>query len=109
MAVTYKVLGQNNPAINTLTTLYTVPANTSTVVSTLSVCNQSGSAGTFRVAVRPAGATIDPKHYVAYDTQVPGNDTIHLTIGMSLGQTDVVSILSSSGFVSFNLFGSEIS
>jgi hypothetical protein len=109
MTVTYKVLGQNNPAAVTLTTLYTVPANTATVGSTLSVCNQSGSSGTFRIAVRPAGATIDPKHYIAYDTQVPGNDTIHLTIGMSLGQTDVVSVYSSSGFISFNLFGSEIS
>lgn len=109
MTVTYKVLGQLVPAAVTLSTLYTVPANTSTVGSTLSICNQSASSGTFRVAVRPAGATIDTKHYIAYDTQVPGNDTIHLTIGLSLGTTDVVSVYSSSGTMSFNLFGSEIS
>lgn len=109
MTVTYKVLGQINPSANSLSTLYTVPANTSTVVSTLCICNQASSSGSFRVAVRPAGATIDPKHYIAYDTPIPSNDTIHLTIGASLGNTDVVSIYASSSTMSFNLFGSEIS
>lgn len=108
MTVSYKVLGQVNPLATTLTTLYTVPANTSTVVSTLCICNQAGSSGTFRVAVRPAGAAVDPKHYIAYDTQIPSNDTIHLTIGASLGNTDVVSVYASSSTMSFNLFGSEI-
>jgi hypothetical protein len=40
MATTYKVLGQLNPAATTPTTLYTVPASTSTVVSTITICNQ---------------------------------------------------------------------
>ena len=108
MTVSYKVLGQVNPVATTLSTLYTVPANTSTVVSTLCICNQASSSGTFRVAVRPAGASIDSKHYIAYDTQIPSNDTIHLTIGASLGNTDVVSVYASSSTMSFNLFGSEI-
>jgi len=109
MTVIYKVLGQLNPSAASLNTLYTVPANTSTVVSTLCVCNQSISSATFRVAVRPAGATIDPKHYIAYDTPIPSNDTIHLTIGASLGNTDVISVYANSSTMSFTLFGSEIS
>jgi len=36
MATAYKVLGQNNPAATTATTLYTVPGATSAVCSTLS-------------------------------------------------------------------------
>jgi hypothetical protein len=109
MTVIYKVLGQLNPSAQSLNTLYTVPANTSTVISTLCVCNQSSSSSTFRVAVRPAGATIDPKHYIAYDTPIPSNDTIHLTIGASLGNTDVISVYANSSTMSFTLFGSEIS
>lgn len=108
MTVSYKVLGQINPSETTLSTLYTVPANTSTVVSTLCICNQLNSSGSFRVAVRPAGESIDPKHYIAYDTPIPSNDTIHLTIGASLGNTDVISVYASSSNMSFNLFGSEI-
>ena len=48
MATTYKVLGQSNPAATTATTLYTVGAGKSAVVSTITVCNQAASAATFR-------------------------------------------------------------
>ena len=43
MATTYKVLGQSNPAATTATTLYTVPAATSAIASTITICNQSTS------------------------------------------------------------------
>lgn len=108
MATSYKVLGQVNPAANTLTTLYTVPYGANTVCSTLCVCNQTANTATFRVAVRPGGAAIQTKHYIAFDTPIPSNDTLHLTIGLSLSTTDVVSVNASSSAVSFNLFGSEI-
>jgi hypothetical protein len=108
MATTYKVLGQLNPGATTLSTLYTVPSATSTVVSTLMICNQAATTGTFRVAVRPNGASIDPKHYLSYDTVVPANDSIGLTLGITLATTDVVSVYASSTSISFNLFGSEI-
>jgi len=108
MATTYKVLGQVNPSATTLTTLYTVPSLTSTVASTLMICNQAASNGTFRVAVRPAGASISSLHYLSYDTVVPANDSIALTLGMTLATTDVVSVYASSTSLSFNLFGSEI-
>ena len=107
MATNYKVLGQSNPAATTNTTLYTCATANGAVASTLAICNQ-GVSTNVRAAVRVAGAAIDPKHYIAYDTQVPSNDTIHLTIGASLGNTDVVSVYSSSTSLSFNLFGSEI-
>jgi hypothetical protein len=108
MAITYKVLGQSIPSGNTATTLYTVPANTSTVISTLSVCNQSASNGSFRVAVRPAGATLAGQHYISYDTVIPNNDSIGLTLGITLAATDVVTVYANSASISFNLFGSEI-
>ena len=56
MATVYKVLGQSSPSATTATNLYTVPASTSTVVSTITVANLAGSAATFRISVRPAGA-----------------------------------------------------
>lgn len=108
MAVYYKVLGQVNPTANTLSTVYTVPVGSSTVVSTLTICNQSANATTFDIAVRPSGASIDPKHYVNYRTPLPGSDTISLTLGMTLAANDVVSVNAGSSLVSFNVFGSEI-
>lgn len=108
MAITYKVLGQVNPSATTATTLYTVPSATSVVASTLTICNQAGTAGTFRLAIRPAGESLASKHYISYDTSISANDTVSLTIGLTLATTDVVTVYASSANMSFNLFGSEI-
>jgi hypothetical protein len=107
MAINYKVLGQNNPSASGLTTLYTVPSSTQAVCSTLSICNLSTTT-TFRVAVRPTGAAIANQHYIVYDNYVNNNDSIMLSLGLSLGASDVVSVYAASSGLSFNLFGSEI-
>lgn len=105
----YKVLAQSNPSATTATTLYTVPASTSAVISTITVCNQAASAGSFRIAVRPAGTALAAQHYVAYDVAIAANDTTALTLGLTLATTDVVTIYASSATMSFNAYGSEIS
>ena len=107
MADTLKVLGQSNPSATTLTTLYTVPAATTAVCSSIVVCTQAASAGTFRVSVRVAGAADTAKQYLYYDTAIAANDTFVATIGVSLAATDVVSVYASSATMSFNLFGVE--
>lgn len=109
MANFYKTLGQAAPAATTLTTLYTVPASRSTVVSSLAVCNRGAVDGSYRVAVRPGGAAIDNKQYIAYDATLPSKATDTITIGISLATTDVISVYASSADFSFNLFGAEIS
>jgi len=108
MATTYKVLGQSNPSATTATTLYTVPSSTSTVVSTISICNQAGSTASYRIAVRPAGATLAAQHYLAYDIVIAANDTTALTLGITLATTDVITVYASSATLSFSAFGSEI-
>lgn len=109
MAINYKVLGQQNPTANTLTTLYTVPTSTQTVVSTITVCNTSNTYGGFSLAVRVGGSAIANSQYINYNTPVPGNDTIALTLGITLGNTDVVSCNANTSFITFSAFGSEIS
>jgi len=109
MPTTYKVLGQQEPAATTLTTIYTVPSSTQTVVSTVFMTNVSSGIESVRVAVRPAGESIANKHYIYYDSTLPAFKTNVSTIGITLNATDVVSVYSSGGNVSFSLFGSEIS
>jgi hypothetical protein len=108
MAIAYKVLGQSNPSAASDTTLYTVPAATSTVVSTITVANL-GTSGTYRIAIRPAGASIANQHYIAYDGALNANDTITWTLGMTLATTDVVTVRASNTSFAFSAFGSEIS
>jgi hypothetical protein len=109
MPTTYKVLGQVNPSATTNTTLYTVPSATQTVVSSISVCNLAGTAATFRIAVRPAGATLANEDYIVYGATVPASDATFFTLGLTLGATDVITVYASSANLAFNAFGSEIS
>lgn len=109
MPITYKVLGQSNPSATTATTLYTVPSATSTVVSTITVANLAGSAATFRISVRPAGAAQTNAMYVAYDVTVGALDTTTLTLGLTLAATDVITVYASTANIAFNAYGSEIS
>jgi len=109
MATSYKVLGQTSPTPNTLTTLYTVPAGANAVVSTLSICNQNGNATFVNVAIQPAGASLTNSQYLLYGPTVYANDTLLLTLGITLAETDVVSVSVTDANVSFGLFGSEVS
>ena len=108
MPQAHKVLGQSNPAATTLTTLYTVPASTQAICSTITVCNTASSATTYRIAVRPAGASIANQHYVAYDAALPANDTATLTLGVALAATDMISVYAASANVAFSAFGVEV-
>lgn len=109
MPAAYKVLGQSCPTGTSNVDIYTVPASTSCVASTLSVANITTSNATFRVAVRPAGATVANQHWIAYDASVAANDSVFLTLGVSLAATDVVTVRSgTANAISFSLFGSEI-
>lgn len=109
MPTIYKVLGQSNPSATTATTLYTVPSATNAVVSTISVANLTGTAATYRIAIRPAGATLANLHFLAYDVTVAASDTTVLTLGVTLAATDVITIFASTANLAFSAFGSEIS
>jgi glucose-6-phosphate dehydrogenase assembly protein OpcA len=108
MPTSYAVLGQSAPSATTDTTLYTVPSSTQAVLSTVTVCNRSASAATFRIAVRPNGATLATSHYVAFDANIDANAIVALTLGITLGDTDVVTVRASSADLTFSAFGSEI-
>jgi hypothetical protein len=109
MPTTYKVLGQVAPSATTNTTLDTVPSATQAVVSTISVCNRAATAATYRIAVRPAGAAISNEHYIAYDAPISANNSVFITVGVTLAATDVITVYASTANLSFSAFGSEIS
>lgn len=109
MATTYKVLGQvqGTAAVGTYSTAYTVPASTSAVVSTITICNQAASDATYRVAVAASG-TPATAEFIVYGATVKANDTVTLTLGLTLQATKNIVISSSANTTSFGVFGSEI-
>jgi hypothetical protein len=108
MATEYKVLGQSAPGATTATTLYTVPAATSALVSSVAVCNRSASDATYRISIRPAGAALANDHYLVYDSTASANDTVIFTIGITLAATDVLEVYASSANLTFQAFGTEM-
>lgn len=108
MTDTLKVLGQAQPTINVLTNIYTVPGAAQTTVSSLVICNLSNIGTSFNIAIAIGGASDSLQQYIYYNMPLDSNDTFIATIGMSLAAGDTIRVLASSGIVSFNIFGVEI-
>lgn len=108
MPANYKVLAQLAPSATTDTTLYTVPASTETVISTLVVCNRAASTATYDIAIRPNGATLANLHYIARNVTVGASDSTTITLGITLDAADVITVRASTADLSFSAFGSEI-
>ncbi len=109
MADQPKILGQSNPTAATLTDLYTVPADTNTVVSTIAVANRSSTSTTYRISFAVAGAADSDEQYTHYDIDIAGNDSQTITIGATLETTDKIRVLATLATLSFTAFGTEIS
>ena len=110
MAITYKVLGQSHPATTSEADVYTVPAATETIVSTLTITNVTGTAANARVWARINGAATAHVNAIIFDAPVAANTTAAFTLGLTLDATDIITVRSSTGnTLTFQVFGSEIS
>lgn len=99
-----KKLGVATPAINTNTTLYTVPALKS-AVAVLNICNTNTTAVTVRVAIS-ATATPTIGEYIEYDVSIPANGVLERgALAMEAGEN--VVIYASATNVAFRLHGME--
>jgi hypothetical protein len=79
------------------------------VISTIVIANRAATAATYRISVRPNGATLANQHYIAYDVAVGASDSTTITLGITVDAADVITVYASTANLSFNIFGSEIS
>lgn len=107
MADTYKILGQSKPGAAANADAYTVGAGKSAVIGALMVAN-TGAATTFRIFARIAGAAAAVGNAIAYDVAIGANEVITFG-GLTLAATDVLTVYSTSGTVTFTAFGDEVS
>lgn len=108
MATRYRVLGQKSPAANNDWDIYSVNGTKDAVISCITVANRDANSATYRISVRPDGATLTDDMFLAYDVEVGSNLSVALNLGLTLNQNDVLTVRSSSGLVSFSVFGTEI-
>jgi CDP-diglyceride synthetase len=88
--------------------LYSTPSSTSAVVSTITICNQSGSSITYRIGLTSSETNPNISEFLAYGSTVSANDTIALTLGVTMGENKFIRVSSSSASVSFMAFGTEV-
>lgn len=106
MAETY-INPQLRPAAATTSDLYTVPAATRTLISTIAVANDDTVSTTVRVTVAPLGAADATVHRVVPDSTIQANSVVGFTLGITLKATDKIRCRSASGNVNFHAFGVE--
>jgi hypothetical protein len=100
MANTFKVL-HRGAADTSSQTLYTVPAATTTLISSIVVTNTASADATYDLDL--GGISL------ANDVSVPANDSVILEIKQVLEATDVIAGLASASTVNFHISGLEIS
>jgi hypothetical protein len=109
MATTYKRSGvQGTAAVTTYATLYQVPASTQSVLSTIAICNTAGSSGTYRIGFATSATDPVAADWLVYGGTVPANDTVFLTVGVSLAAGTFIRVSSSANTMTFQAFVSEI-
>ena len=76
MASAYKILGQILPSANTLTNVYVSGAATSTIINTITLCNQQTSNCTIDLILRPINEALANKHYIVRGGVLPAREQI---------------------------------
>lgn len=112
MANTYKVLALTALTAATNTDLYTVPAATSTIISTITVANSASTAATYRLAITgsaTAASAVGIGDHIAFDVSILGNDTTTISLGLTLEAAKKIVARASTASVTFGVFGSEVS
>ena len=100
MPVTSKALFRGAATTTTSTTLYTVPANTSAVVTNIVITNASSSGGTFTLSLADVP--------FAVTTLVGANDSTVLDIKQSLSAGQTLKGGASATTIHFHVSGVEI-
>jgi hypothetical protein len=99
MATTTKALVRTSAATSS-TTLYTVPASTTTVITNIAVANTAGSAGTFTLLLDDVD--------LHTTTAIAANTTIYIDLKQVLATTKTIKGFASATTIDFHISGVEI-
>lgn len=110
MATVYKNSQiQGTAGISTYATLYNTASATTAVISSILITNTSASSATYRIGIMGSAGTPSASEWLVYDGAVAGKDTIALTLGLTLGNSQFIRVSSSANTVTFSAYISEIS
>ena len=110
MALQEKQLGQHRINSTTATSLYSPGASTTAIVKSVVICNQTGSADTFRLFVDDDGTTYDQTTALYYDVSITANTTIQIDTYWPMNDADgnLATQNATANALTFTAFGVEI-
>lgn len=114
MPTAYKILGQTLPTANVLSNVYVVPTATSTILNTITICNQSAANANVDIVIRPVNEAFSNKHYIMENVLLPRADTLIFSPGLTLNSAVIVAVNNAvvtgetAANVSFNVYGVEL-
>ena len=111
MAQSFKRLGAINPSANTQTNVYVVPAATSAVISTITICNQAATNASYSLALMDSSqfsSSAPTATYIIRGGVVPAADTVAITLGLTANAGMVLAANASSSSISIGAFGTEV-
>jgi hypothetical protein len=100
---------QGTAGLDTYSTLYNTGAGTTAVISSILVTNTAGSAASYRIGIMGSAGTPAANQWIAFGIPIAANDTIALTLGITLGNSQFIRVSSSANTVTFSAYISEIS
>ncbi len=96
---------RNKPSAATPADLYTVPANTS-FIGKITATNTGSNVAKIRIWMRPLGTSATTTHAIEYDLVLAPNSS-YTSDAIVCIATDIITVQSDTGNVSFNLNGQE--
>lgn len=114
MATTYKNGKLAAPAadVTSYGTVYNTGASVTAVISSIIVCNTSASNVLYRIGI-DVGAAGTPLaangEFIAYDATIAANDTVSLSLGLTLGANEYIRCSAASTAINFIACVAEIS
>lgn len=101
MATTTKALFRGAATTTTSTTLYTVPASTTAIITNIAVTNTAGTSGTFTMSLDDVA--------IHSATTIAANTTVYIDLKQVLATTKTIKGGASATTINFHISGIEVS
>jgi hypothetical protein len=99
---------QGTVSLSTYATLYSTSASNTAIISTIIIANTSSFTKQYRIAVLDSAGTPASTDWIAYDASIYANDSVFLTVGISLQKNQFLRISSTDNTLTFNASVLEI-
>lgn len=102
---------QGTSSTGSYSNLYNTSSSATAVISSVVVTNTAATSALYRLAIVPASASAaapSASNWIVYDATVQANDTVCLTLGLTLGNSQFIRVSSSANTVTFSAYISEI-